>query len=99
LLPAIKDRFIFTENVRQVLDYVSRGEVDAGVVYATDAAARPKETKIVATAPEASHKPAIYPIAVVRGSKSEPLAKAFIAMVMSPEGRKILQKYGFKTVK
>ncbi len=99
LLPAIKDRCVFTENVRQVLDYVARGEVDAGVVYATDAAARTKETKIVAVAPETSHKPAIYPIAVVKGATSETLAKAFISLVLSPEGRKILQKYGFNTVK
>jgi molybdate transport system substrate-binding protein len=99
LLPAIKDRFIFTENVRQVLDYVARGEVDAGVVYATDAAARPKEAKIVAVAPEASHKPVIYPIAVVKGTKDDASAKAFISLVMSPEGQKILQKYGFKSVK
>lgn len=99
LLPAIKDRLIFTENVRQVLDYVAREEVDAGVVYATDAAARPKETIIVAVAPETSHKPVIYPIAMVKGAKSETLAKAFISLVLSPEGQKILQKYGFKTVK
>jgi molybdate transport system substrate-binding protein len=99
LLPAIKDRFIFTENVRQVLDYVARDEVDAGVVYATDAAARPKETTIVAVAPEESHKPVIYPIAMVKGAKSESSAKAFISLVRSPEGQKILQKYGFKTIK
>ena len=60
---------------------------------------RPKEATIVATAPEASHKPVIYPIAVVKGAKNEALAKAFISMVLSPEGQKILQKYGFKTVK
>ncbi len=99
LLPVIKDRFIFTENVRQVLDYVARGEVDAGVVYATDAAARTKEIKIVATAPVASHKPVIYPAAVIKGTKNETLAKAFISLLLSPEGQKILQKYGFKPVK
>ena len=99
LLPAIKDKFIFTENVRQVLDYVARDEVDAGVVYATDAAARPKETIIIAVAPETSHKPVIYPIAIMKGTKSETLAKAFISLVLSPEGQKILQKYGFKAIK
>jgi molybdate transport system substrate-binding protein len=96
LLSSIKDKFIYAENVRQVLDYVARGEVDAGVVYATDAAARLKEIKIIATAPEASHKPVVYPIAVVKGTKSEADAKAFIALVLSPEGKKILQKHGFK---
>ncbi|MGC2062633.1 MAG: molybdate ABC transporter substrate-binding protein [Thermodesulfovibrionales bacterium] len=99
LLPVIKDRLIFTENVRQVLDYVARGEVDAGVVYATDAAARTKGTTIVAIAPEVSHKPVIYPIAVVKGTKNEILARAFISLVLSPEGQKILQNYGFKPAK
>jgi molybdate transport system substrate-binding protein len=96
MLSSIKDKLIFAENVRQVLDYVARGEVDAGVVYATDPFARSKEIKIIATAPEASHKPVLYPIAVVKGTKSEADAKAFIALVLSPEGKKILQKYGFK---
>jgi molybdate transport system substrate-binding protein len=99
LLDAIKDKFIFTENVRQVLDYVARGEVDAGVVYATDAATRPKEVRIVATAPEQSHKPVIYPIGVVKGTKNKGAASAFIALVLSAEGKNILEKYGFKAGK
>jgi molybdate transport system substrate-binding protein len=99
LLPAIKDKFVFTENVRQVLDYVARDEVDAGIMYATDAAARSKETIVIAVAPETSHKPVIYPIAMVKGAKSETLAKAFISLVLSSEGQKILRKYGFKTTK
>jgi len=99
ILSAIKDKFIFAENVRQVLDYVARGEVDAGVVYATDAASRSKEIEIIATAPEASHKPVVYPITVAKGTRNEADARAFIALVLSQEGQKILQKYGFKSSK
>jgi molybdate transport system substrate-binding protein len=91
----IKDRLIFAENVRQVLDYVARGEVDAGMVYSTDALVRAKEVKIVAEAPIESHQPVIYPIAVVKGSKKEVLSKEFILIVISKDGKKVLGKYGF----
>jgi molybdate transport system substrate-binding protein len=94
----IQPRLVFAENVRQVLDYVIRGEVDAGVVYSTDAMVKQKEVKIILTAPEASHKPIMYPIAVVKGTKNEKAAKSFIAFVTSDEGRKILSKYGFKPI-
>ena len=96
LFPFVKDKLIFTENVRQVLDYVARGEVDAGIVYATDASSGAKEVRIVESAPEKSHKPVAYPIAVVKGTKNETAAKAFVAFVLSPEGQKVLEKYGFK---
>jgi molybdate transport system substrate-binding protein len=97
LWDVIKDKLIFAENVRQVLDYVARAEVDAGIVYSTDALVRAKEVRIVAEAPEQSHRPVVYPIAVVKGSKKEALARKFIAIVTSKEGEKILQKYGFRT--
>lgn len=96
---AIKDKLVFAENVRQVLDYVARGEVDAGIVYSTDAMVRSKEVKIVATAPEASHKPVVYPVAVVKGSKNEASAKELVALVVSREGKRILEKYGFRLIK
>ncbi len=92
---SLREKLIYAENVRQVLDYVARGEVDAGVVYATDAAARSKEVRIVATAPETSHRPVVYPVAVVKGAGSGADAKAFISLLLSPEGRNILQKHGF----
>jgi molybdate transport system substrate-binding protein len=50
------------------------------------------------TAPDASHKPIIYPVAVVKGTKNEKAAKGFISLVTSDEGRKILSKYGFKPI-
>ena len=94
----IQPKLIFAENVRQVLDYVARGEVDVGVVYSTDAMVKQREVKVIATAPDASHKPIIYPIAVVKGTKNEKAAKSFIAFITSGEGRKILSKYGFKPI-
>lgn len=93
----LKPKFIFTENVRQVLDYVMRGEVDAGIVYSSDALIGVKKIRIVATADKKSHKPVIYPIAIIKGTKKDVTAKAFIAFVISAKGKKVLEKYGFKT--
>jgi molybdate transport system substrate-binding protein len=98
VLDSLRERLVFAENVRQVLDYVARGEVDAGVVYATDAMTRPKEVAVVATAPEGSHKPILYPIAVIKGTKSESAARGFVLLVVSPEGRKILERHGFEPI-
>jgi molybdate transport system substrate-binding protein len=93
----LKEKLILGENVRQVLDYVARNEVDAGLVYSTDAMVRSKEVKVVMKLPEASHQPVIYPIGVIRGTKEESLSKAFVALVVSAEGQKILIQYGFIT--
>jgi len=94
----IKDKLVFAENVRQVLEYVARGEADCGVVYSTDAMVRQQEVRVVSIAPEASHQPVIYPVAVVKGTKNEQAAKSFVAFVLSDDGKKILEKYGFKAV-
>ncbi len=95
---AVHPKLVLAENVRQVLDYVARAEVDAGVVYATDAAIRPQEVKVAAVAPAGSHKPVIYPIAVLKGAPHPEAAKAFVAVVRSEAGQAILARYGFKAV-
>jgi ABC-type molybdate transport system substrate-binding protein len=41
----------------------------------------------------------LYVIAVIKGSKHKVLAKEFISLLMSDEGRKILKKYGFRNLK
>jgi molybdate transport system substrate-binding protein len=95
LWDTIKDKLIFAENVRQVLDYVARDEVDAGLVYSTDAMVRSKEVRVVAKVPEGSHQPVVYPIGVIKGTKEESLSKAFVDLVLSQDGQQILTKYGF----
>jgi molybdate transport system substrate-binding protein len=94
----VKDKLIFAENVRQALDYVARNEVDAGLVYSTDAIARSKEVKVVMKLSEDSHKPVVYPIGVIKGTKVETLSRAFVDFVISAEGQRILSQYGFITV-
>jgi molybdate transport system substrate-binding protein len=80
-----------------VLDYVARNEVDAGLVYSTDAMAGSKEVKVAMKLPEGSHKPVIYPIGMIKGTKEESLSKAFVDFVISEEGQRILSRYGFMT--
>ena len=99
LLPSIREKLIYAENVRQVLDYVANNEVDAGVVYITDANIRTKDVVVVTHAPEKSHKPVSYPICIIKDSKYKEESKAFISLLLSEEGSKILQKYGFQLIK
>jgi molybdate transport system substrate-binding protein len=92
------EKLIFGEHVRQVMDYVARKEVEAGMVFLTDALSRSKELKIVAEAPPSSHKPVVYIIAAIRGTKNETAARGFIELVLSPEGKEVLRKYGFRPI-
>src|SRR4030095_8915299 len=69
LLPQIKAKLIFAEDVRQVLDYVVRDEVDAGIVYSSDALSAGEKIKVVAHAPDDSPDRILYPIAAVKASK------------------------------
>jgi molybdate transport system substrate-binding protein len=91
----IKDKLVFTGSVRQVLDYVARNEVDAGMVYASDALALADKVRTVATAPAGSHKPVVYPIALLKQARNKSLAEAFMLFVSSDAGQMILKTHGF----
>jgi molybdate transport system substrate-binding protein len=95
VLPGASDKVIFAENVRQISDYVGMGEVDAGIVYASDISAGSKEVSVAATASTASHGPIVYSCALIRGTKKERQAMEFLALLASAEGAKMLEKYGF----
>ena len=98
-MPQVQAKLVFGEDVRQVLDYVVRDEVEAGVVYSSDALSAGDKIKVVARATDESHDPILYPIAVVKESKQQEAAKKFIDLVVSSEGQGILAKHGFVSVK
>jgi molybdate transport system substrate-binding protein len=100
LYQRVQNKLAFGEHVRQVLDYVARGEVDAGIVYATDARVRSKEITVIATAPPESHTPVLYPIAVVAESSRAEQAQRLVRFICTDSrSQAVLQKHGFSPVR
>lgn len=90
----VQPKAVYGSDVRQVLAWVAAGEADCGVVYATDAAITP-QVKIAAQAPAGSHKPVIYPAAVIKATKHPAEANDFLAFAASDQAKAIFTKYGF----
>ncbi len=94
LYDKIQGRIVLGKDVRQVLTYVETGNADAGLVYATDAMISSK-VRVVATAPESSHDPIIYPLAIMAASRNQPSAGDFITYLSGPSARAVFTKHGF----
>ncbi len=95
LYERLSERLVHGANVRQVLNYVELGEVDAGIVYRTDAIVSGDRVRIVATCDPALHDPIQYPAAIVARSPHRVAAEAFLAFLAGPEAGAILQRHGF----
>jgi len=89
----LKQKMINTANVRQALDYVSRDEVDAGFVYASDALLMQDKVKVALQVQTPTSIQ--YPIAKVVGSTQQSAAKKFIDFLQTPKAQAILKKHGF----
>lgn len=89
----LQSKFINATSVRQALDYVARGEVDAGLVYATDA--KQMQDKVDVALIVTGHDPVTYPVAVAVTGKNAKAGHEFLDFVLSDEGQAILAKYGF----
>jgi molybdate transport system substrate-binding protein len=89
----LQPKLVPGDSVRQVLDYVARGEVEAGFVYATDAAVIPDKVSVVQVL--AGHAPVRYPAVVVSDSRLKPLAADFVAFLTQPAAQEILLRRGF----
>ncbi len=88
------EKLILGKDVRQVLTYVERGDVDAGIVYMTDALSSGR-VKIVAPAPAGSHTPVTYPAAIIKGCAGQEAAEDFMSFLQSREAAAVFEKHGF----
>ncbi|YBV96558.1 molybdate ABC transporter substrate-binding protein [Phyllobacteriaceae bacterium JZ32] len=88
----VEKNAVFTENVRVALQYVSRGEVNAAIVYASDLAAAP-DLEEAFRFPASSHQPILYPAALVGEGSAE--AKALLDFLSSDAGQAIIRAKGF----
>jgi len=94
----VEPNVVYAKDVKAVTASVSQGAGDAGFIYKTDAIAAGDAVQISAVTPADSHDPVIYPIGIIK-KYDNALAKDFYQYVMSPEGQKVLEKYGFSTSK
>lgn len=95
LLDKVKGKTVYGKDVKEVLSWVETGNVDAGVVYATDAKASSK-VKVAATASKDLYKtPVVYPSAVVKASKNADAAKEFLKYLSGSKAKDVFVKYGF----
>ena len=94
LYDRVKGKIVLAKDVRQVLTYVETGNADAGLVYATDAQ-NDARVRIVATAPEETHEPIVYPVAVVGAGRESGAAQQFVEYLQSPTAAAIFVKHGF----
>ncbi|MDR0770471.1 MAG: molybdate ABC transporter substrate-binding protein [Burkholderiales bacterium] len=103
---AVQAKLVLAESVRQSLSYVGRGEVDVGFVFSTDARQDEHKVDVALTVPPVAKEeksgqwipsPIVYPVAEAALSKSQ-LGSAFIAYLRSPDGQKVLERYGFLPV-
>ena len=96
LWEALQPRLVFGADVRAALAYLESGNVDAAIVYATDATEAPGVRALEIVPPD-SYAPIAYPAAVVSGSENRNAAVEFLRFLKSDAARRIFERHGFRT--
>ena len=96
LLPQLSSQLVFFSNVRGVLAAVESGHAEAGLVYLTDAELA-NRVKVVAIAPQNSHAPIHYPVAILQHSEHPQAAQQYIDFLSDPAVLETFNRYGFST--
>ncbi|HPT69203.1 MAG TPA: molybdate ABC transporter substrate-binding protein [Syntrophomonas sp.] len=97
ILDQVKGKAVYGSDVKQVLNWVETGNVDAGVVYLTDAKISTK-VKVAATASEESHKAIVYPAALIKTTNNYTASRDFLNFLTSDKAKAVFDKYGFEVL-
>lgn len=95
---AVEPKVVSTDNVRAALAAVESGNIEAGMVFKTDAAIS-KRVKVAYEVPAKDSPKISYPVAVMKTSKSIESAKKFVEYLDSDDAAKVFEKYGFIVLK
>ncbi len=93
LWDSVASKLAMSRDVRAALQLVAMQECPLGIVYRSDAVSEPR-VRIVASFPAASHKPIVYPVAIVRGHDTA-AARALLQALRSPAAQRVFRDYGF----
>ena len=94
IIDAVKAKAVYGKDVRQVFNYVATGNIDAGIVYRTDAIDA-EGVEIIDVAPASAYSSVVYPAAVVRESNNIQAAEQMLQFLLSDEAQAIFQRHGF----
>lgn len=94
---SLEDKLILAKDVRQVLTYLETGNVDAGILYLSDAT-NSDEINIVKTVEEHLHSPIEYQAGIISSSKQKEKAKEFLNFLLSSRSTEVFEQHGFFTV-
>lgn len=95
ILSTLKSKIVHAENASQAVTYVISGNVDAGIIYASEAKAAGDKLKVIATADQSWYTKVVYPAVLISASNEKDLGQKFIDYLVSSDGQAILAKYGF----
>lgn len=98
LWDSLTPKLVHGKDVKQVLTYVETGNAEAGLVYRSDASFSDK-VKVAVAAPAASHKPIVYPAAVIGNAKNAAAAEEFLEFMQTEDAQQMFIKYGFTKLK
>lgn len=97
LWESLKEKYVYTKDVRQVLSYVKSGNTEVGFVYLSDAMVS-ENTEVILEIPKEAHSPIIYPAAIINNNNPEESLR-FLEFLTSDEGGRVFEKYGYVLVR